>query len=163
MRKKTLWTVLAGAAMALVSLNASAHGDDAVAGMIVGGGIGAAVGGPPGAAVGAILGSLIASDAGHHPHYRDRYSYDRGYDDRGYRGPPPVAYRERYERPRYYEPAPAYYEPRAYRAPPPQYAYGARYDAPRQYQRSERYEPAYDTRVERRPYYDDRYYDPRYR
>jgi hypothetical protein len=155
MRKSTRWMALgAFGAMAAMSLPAAAHGDEAVAGMLVGGGIGAAVGGPPGAAVGAILGGIIAGDAHHHDrYYRDRYYRDRssyeprreyGHYDRDYRAPPAAYYDRRYEPPRYE----ARYEPR----------YDPRYD--RRYEA--RYEPRlyrYDARREWRD--DPRYYDDR--
>ena len=69
MRKKTLLIGLAAAGvMATFSVPASAHGGEAAAGMLIGGGIGAAVGGPPGAAVGAIIGGIIGSESHYHNH-----------------------------------------------------------------------------------------------
>jgi hypothetical protein len=135
MRKKTLLVAGAAAAAALTwSVPAAAHGGEAVAGMIVGGGIGAAVGGPPGAAVGAFLGAIIGTESSPHPGYGDR---SLGYYEPRHYGPPPAAYRPA---PTYYNAPPAYYNaPPAYSggySQPQSYGYD-RYAPPRGYQHAE--------------------------
>ena len=167
MRKK-IWVIgLAAGAMATFSVPVSAHGGEAAAGMLIGGGIGAAIGGPPGAAVGAIIGGIIGSDAHHHNH---------GYYGHGYHRAPPAYHPAPgyYQRaPAYYQPAPQYYQqpaPQYYSQPAPQYyearnarapAYG--YEPQYQYQQQyqPRYQPQYQPQYQPKQFAQPRNYEAR--